>query len=159
MKKIIFILAVLTLTFTACDNSSKTTNTGSKPANGSDKPTDSNAPTDTVVSTPIQVGESKCASGNQLANHKYCQQISLNNEDFLKILDFKSDCSLLLSSVKMSDTQISESDTGAWQLQGNYLTVQSMRFGSSIRPVKFDMIGQTPTLVFSNPTETYTICD
>jgi hypothetical protein len=77
----------------------------------------------------------------------------------LKILDFKSDCSLLLSSVKMSDTQISESDTGSWELQGNYLTIQSTRFGSSIRPVKFDIIDTTPILIFSNPTETYTICD
>lgn len=168
MKNLFLVLLTALLAFSSCDNS-----TNSNDKKGSGKPTPGNGSgtqtgNDTTDKTPVEQGQSgigsskpeipttQCEQQQRFASHQFCTEYKVNKESFLKIVQFKPDCTFIATEYQMSNSQVMNTHTGSWKLQGEYLSLNSATSGSAIRKITA-WYGQAFDL--TNPSETYSFCD
>ncbi len=168
MKNLFLVLLTTLLAFSSCDNS-----TSSNDKKGSGKPTPGNGSgtqtgNDTTGKTPVEQDPSgidsskpltpisQCEQQPRFASHQLCTEYKVNKETFLKMIQFKPDCTFIATEYQMSNSQVMNSHTGSWKAQGAYLTFNSVTSGNAIRKIT---AWYGDGLDLTNPSETYQFCD
>lgn len=163
MKNLFLVLLTALLAFSSCDNStSSNTKKGSgKPTTGDGTGTQTGNGSGTPVEqTPVKNEEpivtTNCEQQPRFASHQFCTEYKVNKESFLKMIQFKPDCTFIATEYQMSNSQVMNSHTGSWKAQGAYLTFNSVTSGNAIRKIT---AWYGDGLDLTNPSETYQFCD
>jgi hypothetical protein len=162
MKNLTLVLLMTLLAFSGCDNSSSSNDKkgAGQPTtgNGSGTQTGNNSGTSDTTK-PVEllpIDSNNCEQQPRFASHQFCTEYKVNKESYLKMVQFKPDCTFIATEYQMSNSQVISSHVGSWKAQGAYLTFNSATSGNAIRKIT---AWYGDGLDLTNPSETYQFCD